>query len=395
MPTARWPALTERLAQARRDARVVLGLLRGRHPPPVVRISDRAKRARPALPTLAGRVVRVTRVTRETVDAVTLSLADPTGAPISFEPGQFLTVLVDVGGETVRRAYSLSSIPGDDDVTITIKRIAAGRASTVLVERTREGDALRVLGPSGSFTVTPSATRERSYLLVAGGSGITPLFSIARSLLAGEPRSHVTLLYGNRRVDDIIFRERLDALAREHAGRLVVRHVLESPPARWDGGVGRLDRETTSRELERLEVSDASQVLVCGPTPMMEAVRAALAAHGVPRGQVLEELFTTPELRTEAGRLPTEPQPIVVRRGSGETRLVAEPGETVLEAASRAGVTLPFSCAMGGCAACKVKLVSGAVALPEPSCLSEDERRSGYVLTCVGHATEPTVLEVP
>ena len=390
-----WPHLGSRFAQARRDARAVLGLLRGEHPPPTAPLSDRRKRAHPAVDALAGRELRVERVTRETEDAVTLALVDPAGAHLAFAPGQFLTVLVRVGGQTLRRAYSLSSLPSDDRATITVKRIAGGRASTLLVEQAREGDTLRVLGPSGSFTVAVDAARAQRYLLVAGGSGITPLFSILRSLLSGEPRSHVTLLYANRTAEDVIFRARLEELAREHAGRLVLRLVLENAPADWHGGVGRLDRETASRELDRLGLSGAEQVLVCGPTPMMAAVRAALEARGVPRGRILEELFTTPELGASATALPTGPQSIVVRRGSGETRLVAQPGETVLEAASRAGVPLPFSCGMGGCAACKVKLVSGRVALPEPSCLSEDERRAGLVLTCVGHAMEPTTLEVP
>ena len=395
MVSARWPALGGRFSQARRDAREVLALLRGRHPDPVVRLGDRPHRhARVEGGVLAGRVVRVERVARETDDAVTITIADPSGAPVAFAPGQFVTVLVKVGSETLRRAYSISSIPSDGEVTITVKRIAGGRASASLVELTRQGDTLRVLGPSGSFTVPPDAGREARYLLVAGGSGITPLFSILRALLVGEPRSHVTLLYGNRAIEGIIFRERLEALVREHAPRLVVRHVLESAPAGWQGGVGRLDRETASRELERLGLSGDEQVLSCGPTPMMSAVRDALAAQGVPRGRIREELYTTPA-RDSAIALPTEPQPLVVRRGSSETRLVAQPGETVLEAATRAGVTLPFSCTMGGCAACKLRLVSGSVTMPEPSCLTVDERRAGLVLTCVGHATEPTVLEVP
>ena len=217
--------LREPLASLRRDLHVVLEGLAGRHPSPLLprRPHGPAPSAGPA-----PRTLRVERVVRETADAVTLWLRDPSGAPIQFVAGQFFTVLVPLDGQTVRRAYSACSSPLSPDlVAITCKRTPGGRVSTFLNEKVQAGMTLQVLGPSGNFTVAPQPERARHYVLLGGGSGITPLMAIARAVLHAEPRSRVALIFGNRSVDDIIFRGELAVLVPQVTPALLVTDAAE------------------------------------------------------------------------------------------------------------------------------------------------------------------------
>lgn len=395
--------LRARLDTLRRDLRAVADGLRGKKPPPFARRAPLGRHHHTIAPSqevLAPRSLRVDRVVRETPDAVTLHLVDPTGAPFSFLPGQFMTLLVDVGGEALRRAYSICTGIDEDPgcIAITSKRVQGGRVSNHLNEGVRAGDTLRVLGPSGSFTVAPDAARRRELVLIGGGSGITPLLSIARSVLAREPGSRVHLVYGNRSWDDVIFREALSALAAAHPGRFTVRHVLEAPPEGWAGRAGLLDGEACAAELDALPADPGAALeppdfFVCGPAPMMDAVREVLRARGVPASRIHEERFSSPA-QGEAPR-PTSPQPVNIRVRGLLRAVTAAPGQTLLEAGLAAGVPMPFSCAMGGCGACKVRLVDGEVAMEEPNCLSAAERAEGFVLACASRAARPTTVEVP
>lgn len=344
----------------------------------------------------------IDRVVRETEDAISLHLRDPRGAAIAFAPGQFLTFVVKLPtGQSARRAYSLSAPPGSGEdasrARVTVKRIADGKVSGHLHAHAREGDSVTVLGPSGSFGISASDARGKHLLLVAGGSGITPLRCVAEAALADETVT-ATLLFGNRGEGDIVFREELSALVGRFGGRLVVRHVLETPPAGWTGGEGRLDVGAATREIEAILASDGArgrvtEALVCGPTPMMEAVREALSRVGVAPSHVREEQFSSPDQRKKAVVTRAQPVTFLVKGQPHDT--VATPGQTLLEAGLAAGVKMPFSCGMGGCGACKCKLVSGDVAAEEPNCLSAAESGKGYILTCVSRAAGPVALEVP
>lgn len=383
--------LASRLRTLRRDLATVVSALAGRGPSPVVPI---APRARVPAGDAAPRAMHIDRVVRETADAVTLVLRDPAGEPIRFAPGQFFTLLVRLpDGEVAKRAYSASSSALDvASVSVTVKRVAGGRVSTHLVDGAREGHTLEVLGPSGSFVPAPAAGPRR-LVLVAGGSGITPLASIARTLLASEPQTRVALVYGNRGERDVILRGALAALATEHAPRFVVRHVLEAPPPGWTGGVGRLDAPALARELDGMGEPDAptTEYFLCGPAPMMVAARGLLEGRGVAPARIHEERFLSAHATVPAA---DRPQPVTVRSRGAHHRFVVAPGQTLLEAAMQQRVDLPFSCTVGGCGACRVRLVEGQVVLDEPNCLSAEERADRYVLTCVGRPGAPCTLEV-
>ncbi|WP_170228891.1 ferredoxin--NADP reductase [Polyangium fumosum] len=401
-----------RLEALVRDVRTVLNDFTGARPAPYAVRKPLARHllaftTSPSPTSSAGitpRRLRVTRVVRETADAVSLSLTDPEGRRIAFVPGQFFTVLVTLAsGEILRRAYSISSLPDEDgaaaEVTITIKRMPGGRASNHLNERVAEGDVLDVLGPSGSFTAAPDPAARRHLVLIAGGSGITPLASITRTTLAREPESRVSLVYGNRGEADIIFREALASLVETHADRFTLRHVLSEPPAGFTGRTGLLDHDNVTRELDVLAAASgldagATDYYVCGPEPMMIAAREALLARGVAPARIHEERFSAPARRTTPA-LPTSSAPIEIRLRGRTKTVTAAPGQTLLEAGLAASLPMPFSCTMGGCGVCKIKLLSGDVTSEEPNCLQEEEKNQGFVLACVSRAAAPCTVEVP
>ena len=333
--------------------------------------------------------MRVVEVVRETLDAVSLVLEDPTGAPIPFVPGQFFTLLVRVGaeGEVLRRAYSASSDAHDASrVAVTVKRVASGVVSNHVNDHVRQGDLLQVLGPSGSFTAPANGGGERHLVLLAGGSGITPMMAIARTLLVAEPATRITLVYGNRGVGDVIFRGALGELERAHGARFRVRHVLSHPPQGWQGGVGMLEEEVVHAELGALgslESLEGAHFFVCGPEPMMKASRAALRALGVPDARVLEERFNMPHLRARPTAADGGTQLLTIRASGGAREVYVAPEQTMLEAGLSSGIAMDYSCAMGGCAACKVRLCEGEVEMEEPNCLTAAERSQGYVLACI------------
>jgi ring-1,2-phenylacetyl-CoA epoxidase subunit PaaE len=389
-----------------RDLRTVLRELRGDRLPAVV------DRKRPPSPlgaersSASRRTLSVAAITRETADALSIELRDPTGAAITFAPGQFLTLFVTVDGTERKRAYSISSAPSDGrSVTITVKRIPGGIVSGHLHGALRVGDTLVAAGPSGSF-VAPATSAPRHFVLFAGGSGITPILSILRTTLRAEPGSRVTLVYGNRDATDVIFAAALLELASAHADRCRVVHLLEQPSARdpMPARRGRPDHATV-RDLvaelaldTRLSGEDAALFFVCGPAMMMDAVRTALVEAGVGAARIREERFLSPpdpHRATPSAPLPLTPQRVSVKRRGVLRTFVVAPGQTILDAAASAGADLPSSCTMGGCAACRCRVVEGDVSVDEPNCLSAAERDAGYVLTCVGRPRTDVTLELP
>lgn len=392
--------IAEKLQTARRDVRMLRDrLILGKNPSPLIERPRPAAGSVVSLPRKApnmARPLRVVRVVRETEAAVSIYLTEADGSPLEFQPGQFLSVDVTIDGERFRRAYSLANpcLP-DAPRHITVKRIEGGRVSNHLNDTVAEGAELQVLGPSGSFTVEPRSVNQRHLVMIAGGSGITPIMSILETVLRVENGSRVTLIYGNRGWEDVIFRDRLQSLCDEVGDRLTVDHVLQDPPRWWTGERGLLSRDILESRMKALGLEDdgMQRYFICGPTPMMEAAHDALAAVGVDPTRIAEERFTSPEARSDAqGSDKTEL--VVIARAGHDHGIQVEPGQTILEAALAAGIDMPFSCAMGGCGACRVHLAEGSVQMEEPNCLSRGERERGYVLTCIGRPLGATKLEV-
>jgi ring-1,2-phenylacetyl-CoA epoxidase subunit PaaE len=394
-------ALEPRVRQLRKDLRSVIAGLRGERPPAwLPRDGSRYANA-PAPGGLATRELEVAEIVRETDDALSLVLRDPGGRELPpIHPGQFFTLLIELDGQTLRRAYSVSSDCRERErVAITIKRVAGGRVSNYLNDHAVPGMRMKVLGPSGEFGCTPEPARAqpRKLVLIAGGSGITPMMALLRTLPELEPDCEIALIYANRRREDVIFAEALDELARRHAPRLTIHHILEHPPAGWSGGRGRGEPAVLGPILDGLALADDPEAvfMLCGPVPMMDGARELLRERGVAPARIVSESFVAPHLRADLEARTRKPQPLTVVHEGREIGLVVRPGQTLLEAGLAAGLSLPYSCAMGGCAACKVELERGEVVMREPNCLGPSEREAGYVLACVASPVSPCRVRVP
>ncbi|MEZ4227527.1 MAG: iron-sulfur cluster-binding domain-containing protein, partial [Polyangiaceae bacterium] len=301
-------------------------------------------------------------------------------------------LVMTLGGEELRRAYSASSAPGGG-VRLTVKRVPEGRVSGYLNEHVREGALLKLLGPSGEFV--SRGTPE--LVLIAGGSGITPMRAIIQETLESSqgPRGKIRLIYGNRRERDVIFRAELKRWAARFPEHFSYVEVLSDPEEDYSGPRSMLTRECLHGLLQS-DVAGAADFMLCGPEGMLMEARAALEGCGVSKDRIREERFTQPHLRQRAAELPQTAQPVRLSLAGGQQRLDIDvtPGRTLLESALAAGAQMPYSCAMGGCGRCKVRLISGEMVMDEPNCLSDDERQQGFVLGCVGRPLTPCEVEV-
>ncbi len=329
-----------------------------------------------------GRQVRVLRLERETPDAVTVYFEPTDGRPLDFLAGQYLTHCLEIDGQILRRAYSLAVAPGVGELAFTCKAVAGGQVSNYLCAQLRVGATYEVRGPSGQFLLVPGDT---PLLFVAAGSGITPVISLLESALQQSAERQIDLIYGSRDAEHIIFRARLDDLCRRHRN-LHVHHVLSQADARWAGLRGRVD---TGRVLELARSAATSEAYLCGPGAMMDALAAGLVSAGLAPVQIHREDFRAVNHAVQPH--PRTPQPITFRRSG--TKIQQQPGQSVLDAALAHGVDLNFSCTVGGCAACKIRLISGQVTLDEPHCLDESELAQGYTLACCAYALEPIEVD--
>lgn len=358
-------------------------------PPPSVQLRTPSARWGHSPASRKRRTLRVAEVVRETPTTRTFVLEALDRETLEYKPGQHLTVLVEIDGVAHRRCYSFSSCPGIGKPAITVRHIPDGRVSGFLSGNLEAGQTIRVAEPSGVFTVDPDPAACRHHVMLAGGVGITPLISMTEAILRGEPRSRVTLLYGNRTENEIIFRRRLANLAAEFPRKLDLRYALDTPPAGWSGLCGPL---TGARAIEALGGADPEAVYnVCGPEPMMASALAALEGAGVPAERIRLERFAYAAPASAAER-PTEAFTVTFARSGARVR--TKPNQPILQAALEAGIELDYSCQMGGCGACKVKTSAGSVLRDEPNCLTPAEAEAGYVLTCCSYASSDlTILD--
>ncbi|MFI5953981.1 2Fe-2S iron-sulfur cluster-binding protein [Cryptosporangium sp. NPDC051539] len=330
----------------------------------------------------AAREVRIAEIRRETPSTVTLVLED--ADPFDFRPGQFFTLVADIDGRPVRRAYSAASGPGSSRLELTVKHVEGGRFSGHVHRNLRVGDRLGVRGPSGSFHTGDRAPDE--LVLIAAGSGVTPMMSMIRAALSASPDAgRIALLYSSRSAEEIIFGGELTHLAANHPGRLSVTHVLT-------GAEGRLTADGVRRWVTGLSPSADAHYYVCGPDGLGDAVRGVLNGLDVPGERVHSERYTSGAGATAAT---TVPQTMIVEdHGQPVGTVIVEPGQTLLDAGLAAGLDLPFSCTVGNCGDCLVRLRSGTVAQHEPNCRTPRQQADGYVLTCVGSPLSDVTLDV-
>jgi ring-1,2-phenylacetyl-CoA epoxidase subunit PaaE len=349
--------------------------------------------------------LKVKAIVQETKDAITIVFEQPQGAGISYKAGQFLTLIVPVQGKEVRRAYSLCTSPFiDKDLAVTVKRVENGLMSNWLPDNLKAGQTVRIMEPMGQFTTEYNAKQKRHLVLFAGGSGITPMMAILKSILHQEPESMVSLIYCNRDIDSIIFKNALDELETKDEGRLQVIHILDNAPMNWQGYSGLLNHDMLTRLFERMPDwgIDKTTYLMCGPEGMMKNVESLLAERRIPKEKIFKESFVQGTLdkaeapaTASASDGESKTREVTIRYDGMEHKVTVAPNDTILQSALDQGIDLPYSCQSGLCTACRGKALSGKVKLDEEEGLSQSERAEGYVLTCVGHPlTDDVVIEI-
>lgn len=348
--------------------------------------------------------LKVKEIEKETEDAATIHFWHPLNEVVPYRPGQFITLLLPDGDKKVRRSYSMSSSPYTDvSLAITIKRVPGGFASNYLLDTVKVDDVLEAMEPMGIFFPKQEDDQTRQVVFIGAGSGITPLFSIAKSILMVEQESEVVLIYGSRTESSIIFKEKIRVLEEKYKERFKVIYTLSQPEENWEGERGRLNKSHILKIMEGLpdlKINEA-EFFLCGPEDMMEEANRALAIRGVTLNKIRQESFltaTTPS-HGEVALEETDDSPktheITLFYEGTEYKVPVKPYETILEAAMNMDIDLPYSCQAGMCTACMGRCVSGKVQLDEEDALSEAELNEGFILTCVAHPmSDDVVIEV-
>jgi len=342
-------------------------------------------------------VASIEPVTDDSV-AITFEVPEDLREDYAFSHGQHLTVRTELAGDDVRRNYSICSPAGSGVLRVAVKRLPGGAFSEHALDVLRPGDVLDVMTPSGRFFTELDPAHRKHYVCVAAGSGITPVLSIVASVLAAEPRSSVTLLYGNRTHSSVMFLEELEDLKDTYPERFQLLHVLSREPQEVELFSGRLDADRMGRILDGLLPPDTvDEWFLCGPFEMVSDLRKLLVKEGVPKKQIHAEVF-----HVESGP-PVRRAPVETPEGEGAKVTITldgrrssfslpADGPAVLDAALRVRADAPFACKGGVCGTCRAKVVEGTVEMDTNWALEPDEVEKGYVLTCQSHPTSDTVV---
>ena len=337
---------------------------------------------------------------RESQDAVSMTFSIPRelADDYRFAPGQYLTLRTTMDGEEVRRSYSICSGPDDGELRIAVKKVDGGAFSSWAADELKAGDQLDVMTPTGRFGVTPAPDEARTYVGFAAGSGITPVLSIVKGVLAREPDSRFFLFYGNRSTSGMLFREALEELKDRFMQRLSVFHVISGEEQDLPILHGRLDGGKVRVLLRSLvPASDVDHVFICGPSGMSEDIETTCRDIGIAEGRIHVERFVSefggkprPKAVIAAGAPPRAMASLIID-GKRREVPVAE-GEAVLDAALRAGMDLPFACKGGMCSTCRARLVEGSAEMEVNYSLEPWELKAGFILTCQAKPTSARVV---
>ena len=328
----------------------------------------------------------IKNIQKETTEAVSIEFEVPSSLKEDFQflSGQFLTLKTEIGGNEVRRSYSICSSPKSGILKVVVKQVENGVFSTYANSALKNNDTIDVGVPAGGFVVNTEADNNKNYTLIAAGSGITPVISIAKTILEDEPNSSVNLFYGNKTASQTIFKTELEELSKEYNNRLNF-HLLfsaEKGDSRFHSG--RIEgRKIKKIFKEFAPISNTNEVFICGPQEMTEAIRDFLIKkHKYPVNQIHFELFTT-TLKKAKSNSKSNKSSLVTATIDGETfEFTVKPGETILDAGTKNGVDIPFSCQGGVCGACKCIKGEGELTMDNNIVLSDDEVASGQYLAC-------------
>lgn len=334
----------------------------------------------------------ITHIIRETADTKSFVLERLDGQPIPYQAGQFLTLVFQWGGQEVRRSYSISTSPlVDTEVAITVKRQPNGEASRWLCDHAQVGDHLQTIGASGYFTLPNNLQPYRQVVLLAAGSGITPCMSLIKTLLADSSTVPLLLIYSNRNEERTIYYQTLKTLAQQHPERLQIEWIFS---ATADGSHAHLGNMLLERLMQQYLGGNLHNVLfyLCGPFGYMQTVGISLIAQGAAKDHIRKENFSAIKPTIVVRPPDEEPHQVTVELASGTQHFTVQYPDTILSAAKKRHIPLPYSCETGQCGTCAAICTAGKVWMANNEVLMDKEIAQGRILTCTGYPINGDVV---